>query len=71
MKNQIESDIKNIKEKREQVIQSIAEQLRHNQFSVEFEIVENPKGIKIIHEVTQETMDALIRAAKERRNDDK
>ena len=61
----------NIEEKRERVIQSIAEQLRHNPFAVEFKIVENPKGIKIIHEVTREEMDALMRVAEERRNDDK
>lgn len=54
----------NIQEQREQVIQNIAEQLRHNPFSVEFKIVKNPKGIKIIHEVTREEMDALIKAAK-------
>ena len=54
------------REQREQIIQNIAEQLRHNQFSVEFKIVKNPKGIKIIHEVTQEEMDALMQAAKER-----
>lgn len=53
-----------IEEKREQVILSIAEQLRHNPFTVKFQIVKKPKGIKIIHEVTREEMDALIKAAK-------
>lgn len=57
----------NIQEQREQIIQNIAEQLRHNPFSVEFKIVKNPEGIKIIHEVTQEEMDALMQAAKERK----
>lgn len=57
----------NIQEQREQIIQNIAEQLRHNPFSVEFKIVKNPKGIKIIHEVTKEQMDALMQAAKERK----
>ena len=54
------------REQREQIIQNIAEQLRHNTFSVEFKIVKNPKGIKIIHEVTREEMDKLMQAAKER-----
>lgn len=54
------------REQREQIIQNIAEQLRHNPFSVQFKIVKNPKGIKIIHEVTREEMDKLMQAAKER-----
>lgn len=57
----------NIQEQREQIIQNIAEQLRHNPFSVQFKIVKNPKGIKIIHEVTREEMDALMQAAKDRK----
>lgn len=54
----------NIQEQREQIIQNIAEQLRYNPFTVKFQIVKKPKGIKIIHEVTREEMDALIKAAK-------
>ena len=67
MKNQTELTSMDIEEKREQLIQSIAEQLRHTRFAVEFKIVEKPQGIKIIHEVTREQMDALMRAAEEGR----
>lgn len=51
-------------EQREQVILNIADQLRCNPFTVEFKVVEKPKGIKVIHEVTKEEMDALMKAAK-------
>lgn len=41
-------------EQREHIIQQIANMLRTTQFSVEFAVKKNPKGIRIIHEVTQE-----------------
>lgn len=47
-------------EQREQIIQQIAYMLRTTQFSVEFAVKKNPKGIRIIHEVTQEQMDKYI-----------
>ena len=53
-------------EQREQVIQNIANQLRCNSFTFEFKVVKNPKGIKIIREVTQEELDEVMKAAKER-----
>ena len=46
-------------EKREQAIQSVAEGLRRNPFSVEFKVKKKPAGIKITIEVTQEQMDCL------------
>lgn len=52
-------------EKREQVIQNIADMLRTNPFTFEFEVKKNPKGIKVICEVTQEQMDAMIKKASE------
>lgn len=67
MKNQTELTSMDIEEKKEQLIQSIAELLRQQPFEVELKVVEKPKGIKIIQEVTQEQMDALIRAAEEGR----
>lgn len=67
MKNQTNLVSMDIEDKREQVIQNIAEQLRYTPFAVEFKIVDKPQGIKIIHEVTREQMDALMRAAEERR----
>ena len=45
---------------RNRVIAGIVEQLIVNPFTFEFRVVKNPKGIKIIHEVTQEQMDAMM-----------
>ena len=47
-------------EKREQVIQDITGLLRSNPFTFEFKVKKNPKGIKVIYEVTQEEMDNVI-----------
>lgn len=44
---------------RNRVIADIVEQLIVSPFTFEFKVVKNPKGIKIIHEVTQEQMDAM------------
>lgn len=52
-------------EKREQVIQNIADMLRTNPFTFEFKVKKNPKGIKVIYEVTQDEMDALMKKAAE------
>lgn len=35
--------------------------LQTTPFTFEFKVVKKPKGIKIIHEVTQEEMDALTK----------
>ena len=45
---------------RNRVIAGIVEQLIINPFTFEFKVVKNPKGIKIVHEVTQEQMDAMM-----------
>jgi len=45
---------------RNRVIAGIVERLIVNPFTFEFKVVKNPKGIKIIHEVTQEQMDAMM-----------
>lgn len=52
-------------EKREQVIQNIADMLRTNPFTFEFKVKKNPKGIKVIYEVTQYEMDAMMKKAAE------
>ena len=52
-------------EKREQVIQNIADILRTNPFTFEFKVKKNPKGIKVIYEVTQDEMDAMMKKAAE------
>ena len=48
-------------EKREQVIQNITGLLQHNPFTFEFKVKKNPKGIKVIYEVTQEQMDCMTK----------
>lgn len=53
-------------EKREHVIQNIADMLRTNPFTFEFKVKKNPKGIKVIYEVTQSEMDAMLRKENER-----
>lgn len=53
-------------EKREQVIQSITGMLRQNPFTFEFKVKKNPKGIKVIYEVTQEEMDGLTKCVIEK-----
>jgi len=53
-------------EKREQVIQNITEMLQHNPFTFEFKVSKNPKGIKVIYEVTQEEMDRMMDDAAKR-----
>ena len=45
---------------REGAIQKVADMLRHNPFSVEFKVKKNPKGIRIIYEVSKEQMDAMV-----------
>lgn len=45
---------------RNRVIADIVEQLIVNPFTFEFKVVKKPQGIKIIHEVTQEEMDAMV-----------
>ena len=53
-------------EKREQVIQNIADMLRTNPFTFEFKVKKNPKGIKVIYEVTQDEMDAMMKKVAEK-----
>lgn len=47
-------------EKREQTIQCLADILRTTSFQVEYKVKKKPAGIKIIFEVTQEYMNAMI-----------
>ena len=55
----------NITEQRENIIQSLVNILRHTPFTVELKVVKNPKGFKIIHEVTKEELDAMVNKAAE------
>ena len=61
----MEDNCINITKQREAVIESLVDILRHTPFSVEFKVVKNPKGIKIIHEVTKEQLDAMVNKAAE------
>lgn len=47
-------------EYREITIQRIADMLRNKPFTFEFKVKKNPKGIKVIYEVTQEELDAAM-----------
>ena len=51
-----------VEEQKEKLIESLASLLRTTPFTVEFKVVKNPKGIRIIHEVTKEQMDAIVEA---------
>lgn len=48
-------------EKREQTILNIAEAMRRENFTFEFKVKEKPVGIKIIYQVTQEDMNAIMK----------
>lgn len=48
-------------EERERVIQNIADMLRTKPFTFDFKVKKNPKGIKVIYEVTQSEMNAMLR----------
>lgn len=51
-------------EKREQAIQAIANMMRITWFDVELKVKKKPKGIKVIIEVTQEQIDAMVKLMK-------
>lgn len=51
-------------EQREQMIKFVSDTMRDNGFSFEFKAVKNPKGLKIIYELTQEELDALVQEQK-------
>lgn len=46
-------------EKKAQVIQGLTNLLQCTPFTIEFKVKKEPKGIKVIIEVTQEEMDAF------------
>lgn len=51
-------------EKRERAIQAIANMMRKTRFDIELKVKKKPKGIKVIIEVTQEKMDAMVEQMK-------
>ena len=58
-------------DKREAVIQNITEMLRRNGFTFEFEVKKRPQGIKVIYEVTQEELNAMMAAAEKQHRKEK
>ena len=52
-------------EKREQVVQKIADLMRTSPFDVEYRVKKKPKGIKVIIEVTEEQINYVVEQAKE------
>ena len=48
-------------EQREKVINGITDLLRTYGFTFEYKAVKNPKGIKVIFEVTQEQMNEIVK----------
>lgn len=57
-----------LQEKREEIILMLADELRVTPFTFEIKVKENPKGIRIILEVTQECMNAAIQDAAKMKN---
>lgn len=55
------------KDQREKIIRNIADDLRRMPFTFEYVVKKNPKGIKVIYEVTQEQIDRIIAHAQEER----
>ena len=53
-------------EKREQAIQAIADMMRDYGFNLEFKVKKKPQGVKVIIEVTQEQMDAMMDNVKQK-----
>ena len=58
-------------EKREEVIKNITEMLRRNPFTFEFKVKKRPQGIKVIYEVTQEELNAMMAAAEKQHRKEK
>lgn len=56
-------------ENREQVIQVIADMMRDSGFNLEFKVKKKPAGIKVIIEVTQEQMDAMVDNMKQKKEE--
>lgn len=47
------------------MIQAITDMMRNSQFSIEFRVKKNPKGLKIIIEVTDEQMHEIMQHRKD------
>lgn len=58
--NLTNEEIADLLTKRTQLINDLNKILLTTPFMVEFQVKDNPKGIRIIHEVTREEMKALL-----------
>lgn len=59
LKNELSKTTKAYNNAKYQAILAISELLWEMPFSLEFKVVKNPKGVKIIWEVTQEQMNII------------
>ena len=53
-------------EKREQIIQNLANMMRTSPFQVEFKVKKKPAGFKVVIEVTQEQMEDMAKQVLEK-----
>ena len=56
----------NEEEKREEIIQAIADMLRVSPFTFEFKVKKKPQGIKIVRECKQEELNEMLKTAAEK-----
>ena len=61
---------KDVEETREEVIQNIVCLLRSTPFTVEFEVVDEPVGIKVVCEVTRQQMDYWLNIDRHHESDE-
>lgn len=55
-------------EQREKMIQNLVGLLRERPFTFEFKVKKKPTGIKVIYEVTQEQMKAIMEKARTKKD---
>ena len=56
---------KEIRDQRSLLVNRITEMLMSQGFTFEYAVRKKPKGIRIIYEVTQEELDAMVEKSKE------
>ena len=56
---------KEIRDQRSLLVNRITEMLMSQGFTFEYVVRKHPKGIRIIYEVTQEELDAMVEKSKE------
>lgn len=54
---------KELEAQKQMIVQYITDLLNRNSFTFEFQVKKNPKGVKVIYEVTQEYLDAVMKEA--------